>query len=298
MLRAVFAREAENPFVYKLSDPMSEPTPFELSTDGVRISGEAGGEGPPIVLLHGLTATRRYVLMGSRLLERTGYRLISYDARGHGQSSPASQPSAYEYADMLADLEAVLDHAGADRVILAGSSMGAATAIAFCLAHPERVAALVQITPAYAGRPHDSPDDLRFWAALSDGLERGGVDGFLEAYRPLLGGPFADRMLAFTRQRLERHADLGAVADALRVVPGSSAFEGLDVLERIEQSALVVGSRDEADPGHRIALAREYAERLPNAELLVEDEGQSPIAWRGAKLSRAIARFLERAPAH
>lgn len=273
---------------------MADPTPFELGTNGVRISGEAGGEGPPIVLLHGLTATRRYVLMGSRFIERAGYRLISYDARGHGQSSPAPEPSAYEYADLVADLEAVLDHAGAERTVLVGSSMGAATAIAFCLAQPERVAALVQITPAYAGHPHDSPEDLRFWAALSDGLERGGVEGFLEAYRPLVGGPFADRLLAFTRQRLERHADLGAVADALRVVPGSAAFQGLEVLERIEQPALVVGSRDEADPGHPLAVARAYTERLPHAELIVEDEGQSPIAWRGAKLSRAIAGFLER----
>jgi pimeloyl-ACP methyl ester carboxylesterase len=274
---------------------MADPATFALSSGGVRIAGEAGGEGPPVVLLHGLTATRRYVLMGSRLLERTGYRLISYDARGHGRSSPAPEPSAYEYAHMVADLEAVLDHAGADGVVLAGSSMGAATAIAFCLLHPERVAALVQITPAYAGHPHDSPEELRFWATLLDGLERGGVDGFLDAYRPLVGGPFADRVLAFTRQRLERHADLGAVADALRVVPGSTAFEGLDLLDRIEQPVLVVGSRDEADPGHPLAVARAYAERLPHAELIVEDEGQSPIAWRGAKLSRAIAPFLERA---
>jgi len=275
---------------------MTDPATFELEARGVRIAGEAGGDGPPIVLLHGLTATRRYVVMGSRFLERAGYRLISYDARGHGQSSPAPDPSAYEYADMVADLEAVLEHAGVERAVLAGSSMGAATAIAFCLAQPERVATLVQITPAYGGHPHDSPEDLEYWTALSDGLERGGVEGLLEAYRPLVGGPFADRLLAFTRQRLERHADLGAVADALRVVPGSRAFDGLEALERVEAPTLIVASRDEADPGHPLAVARAFAERLPDAELIVEEEGQSPIAWRGAKLSRAIARFLDAQP--
>ena len=41
---------------------------------------EDTGSGPPLVLLHGLTATRRYVLQGSRLLAREGFRLISYDA--------------------------------------------------------------------------------------------------------------------------------------------------------------------------------------------------------------------------
>jgi 3-oxoadipate enol-lactonase len=50
---------------------------------------ETHGEGPPVVGLHGLTATRRYVLMGSRQLERSGRRVILYDARGHGESPPA-----------------------------------------------------------------------------------------------------------------------------------------------------------------------------------------------------------------
>ena len=64
------------------SEPL-DPRPFEVASDGTRLSGEEVGEGPPVVLLHGLTATRRYVLHGSVALARRGYRLISYDARGH-----------------------------------------------------------------------------------------------------------------------------------------------------------------------------------------------------------------------
>jgi hypothetical protein len=56
----------------------------------------------------------------------------------------------------------------------------------------------------------------------------------------------------------------------------------------------VVGSRDEADPGHPLETAQEYAERLPDAELVVEDEGKSPLPWQGAQLSRAIEDFLDR----
>jgi len=61
------------------------------------IQGAAGiirlddaGAGAAIVGLHGLSATRRYVLMGSRTLERSGYRVILYDARGHGKLRPAA----------------------------------------------------------------------------------------------------------------------------------------------------------------------------------------------------------------
>ena len=61
-----------------------EPHPFEVTAGDVRLAGEEVGEGPPIVLLHGLTATRRYVLHGSLTLARRGYRLVPYDARGHG----------------------------------------------------------------------------------------------------------------------------------------------------------------------------------------------------------------------
>ena len=78
---------------------------------------EEEGEGTPVVLLHGLTATRRYVLQGSRLLARGGYRVIAYDARGHGESTPAPDADAYGYDDLVTDLEAVLDDRGIERAV-------------------------------------------------------------------------------------------------------------------------------------------------------------------------------------
>jgi hypothetical protein len=45
---------------------------------------------------------------------------------------------------------------------------------------------------------------------------------------------------------------------------------------------------------HPLAVAEEYARRLPHAELVVEDEGQSPLAWQGARLSGVIGDFLAR----
>ena len=50
--------------------------------------------------------------------------------------------------------------------------------------------------------------------------------------------------------------------------------------------ALVVASHDEADPGHPYAAAAAYAEALPRARLISEEEGESPLAWQGGKLSR------------
>jgi pimeloyl-ACP methyl ester carboxylesterase len=278
---------------YRLKVPESLiPEPFEVDSSGVRIAGETIGEGPDIVLMHGLTATRRYTVMGSKSLPRAGYRLTTFDARGHGESSPARERTAYEYRDMVEDLGAVLDHLGADRAVLGGASMGAHTAMAFALAFPERVSALVEMTPAYDGAPRTNAADLAEWDRLADGLESGGVDGFLAAYTPGADERFRDTVLTVTRQRLERHRHPEAVADALRVVPRSFAFDGLEELEHVEIPTLIVASRDEADPGHPFRVGQAWAERLPNATLVTEEEGKSPLAWQGARLSKAIAEFL------
>ena len=77
---------------------------LSVESGGVTLAGEEAGEGIPVVLLHGLTATRRYVVMGSRALERDGHRVIAYDARGHGESTPAPDPDAYDYDDLVTDL--------------------------------------------------------------------------------------------------------------------------------------------------------------------------------------------------
>jgi len=257
----------------------------------ITIEGEVLGEGPPVVLLHGLSATRRNVVQGSRALVKRGYRLISYDARGHGESSRA--PS-YEYADLAADLDAVLDELALDSTALVGSSMGAATAMAFTLEHPERVPALVQITPAYTGYARTGDADGQSWEKLATALD-GGIEEFLEVAQP---GNLPERWREVareaTRQRMERHGDLRAVAQALREVPRSIAWKGLDALSELEVPVLVIGSQDDSDWLHPLGVAQEYCRKLPNCELVVEDRGESPLAWQGARLSNTITDFFER----
>ena len=260
-----------------------------------RISIEDSGEGPPIVLLHGLTATRRYVVHGSRHLLGRGYRLVSYDARGHGESDAAEDPGAYSYDDMVGDLERVLEQKALERPVLVGSSMGAHVVTAFALAQPARVAALVQITPAYRSHGRTSPDELSHLDELAAALERGNVDEFIAISRTSsLPERWRGVVEDGTRQRLERHRDLRAVAAALRVAPRSSAWSGLEALEGLQLPVLVVGSRDEVDPGHPLSVAEEYARRLPHGELAVEAPGSSPLAWQGGQLSKRIGDFLER----
>lgn len=247
------------------------------------------GDGPPVVLLHGLTATHRYVVMGSRALERSGHRVVAYDARGHGASAPQA---SYAYPDLAADLLALLDDRGIERAVLAGASMGAHTALRVALDAPERVAGLVVITPA--AHP-ESPPGLDRWDRLADGLRTGGVNGFVAAYGlanvPEQWRETTERVL---RQRLGAHDHPVAVADALQQVPRSEPF-AIDELSKIACPAVVVADRDEADPGHPLWVGEDYARRIPGATLVVEQEGKSPLAWQGGQLSRVIGELAERA---
>jgi pimeloyl-ACP methyl ester carboxylesterase len=269
---------------------------IEVDSGGAELAGERSGEGPPILLLHGLTATRRYVVMGSRALERSGYDVLAYDARGHGSSSPA-RDGRYDYEALTGDLLAVLDAAGAERALLAGASMGAHTALRLALAHPERVAGLGLITPSFDPAAPRRADELARWDALAAGLREGGVEGFIAAY-DLATVPerWRETVATVLRQRLSAHRHPRAVADALEAVPRSAPFDSFAQLATIDVPTLVVASRDEADPGHPLAVGESYARAIPGARLLVEDAGQpapSPIAWQGGQLSRALAGLAE-----
>jgi len=146
------------------------------------------------------------------------------------------------------------------------------------------------ITPAYDPVALGDPADLARWDALSEGLRSGGVEGFVEAYgEPTVPERWRETVLTVLRQRLSAHDHLGAVADALRVVPRSRPFDTLHDLEEIGVPTVVVADRDDADPSHPLSVGEDYARVIPGARIVVEDPGKSPIAWQGGQLSRVIA---------
>jgi 3-oxoadipate enol-lactonase len=256
------------------------------------LRGSAAGEGTPIVLCHGLTASRRYVVHGSRALERAGHRVITYDARGHGESDPAPAEQSYGYPELIADLERVVEaEVGTERFLLGGHSMGAHTAVGYALAHRERLSGLVIIGPTYTSEI--SPASLAYWDGLATALEDGGIDGFVDYLRREsgTGEAWRDSVMRISGERMQLHRDPRELARALRETPASRPFGSLEDLAGLDVPALVVASGDEADPGHPYAVAEAYAEALPRARLISEDEGQSPLAWQGGRLSREISLF-------
>ena len=72
-----------------------------MESAGVTLAGEEAGEGTAVVLLHGLTATRRYVVMGSRALERSGHRVVVGVLDELGAEHPLARESRRKLASAL-----------------------------------------------------------------------------------------------------------------------------------------------------------------------------------------------------
>jgi pimeloyl-ACP methyl ester carboxylesterase len=113
---------------------------------GVGIWYETEGEGPPVVLLHGMMGRSEvWRLEGYVSGLRDDHRLILVDARGHGRSGRPIDPSDYGLHRHAADVLAVLDDLELASAAICGWSMGAATALRVAACEPARVDAVAAL---------------------------------------------------------------------------------------------------------------------------------------------------------
>lgn len=130
------------------------------TVNGTNLYYEIAGEGPPLVLVHGLTLdTRMWEDQFAVFTEH--YRVVRYDARGFGQSAPVGN-EAYTHPD---DLAALLAHLAIPRAVIIGLSMGGRIAIDFALAHPSMTRALVVVDTALGGHVTSAEWNAR-WKSL------------------------------------------------------------------------------------------------------------------------------------
>jgi len=111
------------------------------SPDGVRIAYESVGEGRPIVLIHGFASSRDQNWRATGWIDRlagAGFRVISFDCRGHGKSDKPHEPASYG-EHMIDDIVAVMEAAEAPTADVMGYSMGSIMTIRLLMLYPERV---------------------------------------------------------------------------------------------------------------------------------------------------------------
>jgi pimeloyl-ACP methyl ester carboxylesterase len=108
----------------------------------VRLYYEDHGQGPPLLLTHGYGASTGMWQPQIEALQES-YRLIPWDMRGHGDSDSPDEQALYSQDHTVEDMRALLDHLNIEQAVLLGHSLGGFLSLAFHVAYPERVRALI-----------------------------------------------------------------------------------------------------------------------------------------------------------
>jgi pimeloyl-ACP methyl ester carboxylesterase len=271
------------------------------SADGLALAVRETGpeDGRPVLALHGVLQTRDNVLKAADLA-RAGYRVIAPDVRGHGRSEGTTDPDDYGYDALLRDVVAVQDAYEASPAVMVGVSIGGVTALRLAIEQPERVAGLVVATPAFDPSTHPIPADLERAARVAAAVRAGDAGALIDAEPVPVDDPDLYRSLRVFAERtaqrtVQAHRDREVAAVALEAILRARAFESLDELAAVRAPTVVVGSRDKYDGNHPHHVARAYAEAIPGARFLIEDEGKLPLAWRGREMTRIALEMCERA---
>lgn len=252
------------------------------------------GDGPPIVMSHGVTLSVRTWFHQLELLPKEGFRAIAYDHRGHGQSVLGE---AGHSLDALADdVETVLVALDLRDVVLVGHSMGGVAVQSFVIRHPqvakERVRGLVLVS-TLCKTPFGSRS-TRVKARLEKLFDR------VPDTTPIWSQPNVGLLLArlgFGRDPHPSHVELvrqmmlSCPPDTRRDAP--RVLVGLDLthdLPNIDLPTLVIGGTADAltPPAH----ARQLARLIPNARLeLVEGGGHMLMLERTELFNRLVTDF-------
>jgi 3-oxoadipate enol-lactonase len=251
------------------------------------------GDGPPVVLLHGLACGQR-MWFHQILALRNRFRVVVYDQRGHGLTDAPAVPTDYSAAHLARDLAGVLDVLKIERAAVVGFSLGGGPALALAASRPERVSRLVL---ADVGVGADDPVKIetlaRQWVAL---IGRGKID-------ELVCEMLRSELLKFYGRRSARCRDHMAAliratpVDGLRftlsevLAKRKSLFQLTGLLKSVRAPTLVlVGQQDYVCS----KAAKLMAQTIPDASLkIIDNSGHMTPLEQPTAFSAALTEFLD-----
>jgi pimeloyl-ACP methyl ester carboxylesterase len=246
--------------------------------NGIEIEYQDGGQGSPVLLGHGYSATGR-MWDGQRAALGDRYRIVSWDMRGHGQSESPDDPTRYSTALTVADMHALLQHCGIERAVVGGLSLGGYMSLAFYLAHPDMVRALVicDSGPGYRNAEARAAWNTRAHERAAE-LESKGLDALAGRSREM-------------REAMGHHRSAQGLARAARGMLAQQDSAVIDSLPSIRVPTLViVGDRDQPF----LAPCEYMAKKIPGARLeVIPDAGHSCNLDQPASFNRVLAGFLQ-----
>ena len=224
-----------------------------------------GGDGPPIMALHGLASSAHWYERVASLL-RDQYRVIAPDQRGHGQTTQAS--SGYDWQTLATDVVGLMDQLGLERAAVLGHSWGGMVASNLAARFPERVSRLVMIDGGIQnGRLMLDGTWETFRSRLSPRDVTGTREEFLERLRTQLAECWGDDLERVV-QTMVYEDEQGQIRDILRPENHAQVLRAMwdeppsSILPQISCPSLIVPAGPKPD--------RAGSEFARNREVMVE----------------------------
>jgi pimeloyl-ACP methyl ester carboxylesterase len=237
---------------------------------------ELGGDGPGILLLHGLMGRARTWWPVSRWLTRYG-RVVGLDARGHGRSPHRGGPWRTE--DFVADAAALIEALDLAPAVVIGHSMGGLHAWALAATHPSLVRAVVveDMAPDQRGKTVDA------WRAYFDSWP---VPFASLAHVRAFFGPLGDYFTECVEERDDGYHLIASLDELYAIAAEWGEREYWGLVEKVECPLLVLEPEHSAMPAGQLA---EIAARTagPARPVIIRGAGHvihedAPEAYRGA----------------
>ena len=265
--------------------------------DGVGLAVEVAGEGPGLMLVHGLGGAKEDFADHVPTLARD-HTVVIFDHRGHGASDNPTDPAAYSLDRMRADTLAVADAAGLDHFRLLGHSMGGMVARGIAITETSRVDALVMMDTSAGPIPGFDPSlmDIACDVALNEGKQA--LKGLLDM-ASALETPAYKRVLAarpgYPEFEARKWADLSEIMWGTIARELAYQRDDLPAMTALTCPVLIiVGEQDEPF----VVASRLMAEAIPGAELVtIPNAGHSPQFENPEAWIAALTGFLSALPA-
>lgn len=248
--------------------------PF-IDRAGVKIFYRDSGSGPLVILSHGYGATSgMWKGQADALSDR--YRIVSWDMRGHGQSDSPEDLALYSEAATVDDIAALIDHCGSKKAVVGGLSLGGYMSLAFNLAHPDRVHALMLFD---TGPGYRNPEARAGWNEMAEGraqdFREKGLDALSTAGR---------------EARTSAHGSAEGLALAALGMLRQYDSRVIESLPSITAPALVlVGELDKPF----LAATDVMAGKIPNArKVVIPNAGHAANLYQPEAFNQAVSEFL------
>lgn len=261
-----------------------------------RIAVDHAGEGPLVVLMHGIGGNRRNWRDQMPVLAQK-YHVVAWDARGYGDSDDYEGP--LDFADFNRDLLRVIAHFGAASAHIVGLSMGGMIAQNFYRRHPEKCRSLVLADTRNAFQRHNGAEFLRLREAplLAGKTPRDIAPGVAKA----LAGPNcpADALAQLTESIAVLHKD--SYLKTLRyttLIDEAEEFRGrtsyVDMASIRVPTLVICGTEDKTTPP---AMSQAMGDGIPGAKLeWIEGAGHLSNIEDPKRFNEALLGFLDSLP--